>query len=138
MVGAAYGTWHYAQYCLWGNGQGCGICKECGCQHRSHSCVLHAHLDGQGAFLCLAETEETPRNITECISETVVAEDNTEHEHKQRYAAVLKLGHNLCNDSTDYKGQASYADAGHDGLYFLENGFLAQQSVCRETDTHRY
>ena len=65
--------------------------KEVGSQHRGQSCILHTHLDGDGALLCYIEACQASGEPAQEIAQGVMAEYHGESPDEQHKAACHQV-----------------------------------------------
>ena len=103
--------------------------KEIGSQYSGQSRVLHAHLNGYGAFLGRVESSQSTSSPTKQIAEAVVTEHNGEgpkEEHKATGHEVVMNG----GDYTAYNyGQTGDTDTWHQALYCRERWAMTVKIV---------
>ncbi len=100
----------------------------------AESCVLHAHLDAEGALFCYGEVAEGAYGVSEDIAYSVVAEDHTEGKQEEEESVLDEWGVDGCDDSTYDAGKCGYGYSRHAGLYLTKHGFVSQPSVKQEAD----
>lgn len=125
MPGATDGAWKYGKWLG---------CEEIAGKYGGKSCVLHAHLDADGALLGGIEACQSSGTPTEYIPQGVVAEHYGKCP-KEKYQTtgyeVIVYGR---DDATHDKGKASDADTRHQALDSRETFLFTVDIVEKATD----
>ena len=119
MVGAAYGAWHYAKYCVGVGGKGRLGSKERGGKNGCHAGILHSHFNGYGALFRQTEMKQSADVIAEKVARRVVAEHYRHGKEEQSRTAQHQLGLHLRHHTANDECKGSDAHSWH-GL--LPNG----------------